>query len=238
MVDEAGGLDGTGRIVVPAGALSLATPLVVPVTTTSSIAALRATTLRNLTGVFSLGGAAAVEDPPCPPVLDPDSYRRGAACVRGDGFGGVMGLSGTLGIALVVDFATLPLSLGGARIGQGGTTDQGLSFFYEPAPWTLGIGQVHFLSTFRETLTVTTPGGATLTVRHTSTGTVTRASTGRADATASRLSLVTPTYLGALGNHLPIFTRLTIELVPEPGSFALLAGGCLLLAGTRRRRRR
>ena len=51
------------------------------------------------------------------------------------------------------------------------------------------------------------------------------------------ITLVSPTYLSALGNLLPVWTTLSIQFVPEPGTLLLLGAGIggLVLVGRRRR---
>ncbi len=70
--------------------------------------------------------------------------------------------------------------------------------------------------------------------------------TGTINPTLSQLTLVTPTFVNALGNNLPVFASLTIRfsdagglppfLVPEPSTLLLFGAGTLglWLAGRRR----
>ena len=53
---------------------------------------------------------------------------------------------------------------------------------------------------------------------------------------SGQVTLVTPTYVLALGNKLPIFTSFTIHVLPEPGTLLLLGSGVLGLAFYGRRR--
>lgn len=123
-------------IVVPAGMVSLSTSVVVPVTSSTAIASISASHLSNLTGTFSLGGAALAGET-CPPA--PDS-----ACVNGGGLGGVMALTGTVFVAIIPDIVVIPVNLNEGGFGQGGSTTS--PFTYDAAPWTTGTAQVRTAS--------------------------------------------------------------------------------------------
>jgi len=212
--------DALGTIMLAAGAVSLPAPVVIPVTATTAIAQLSATTISNLAGTFSFGGGIA---PPlsgevCPPTL-------GQACVVGSGLGGPMGLTGVINVAIIPMVVVIPVSLNAAGIGQGGST--ATPFTFDAAPWTTSVGSV----------ALPTTGGGTSTV----------VISGTTSSAASQLTLVTPTFVSALNNLLPVFTSFTISftdglglpafMVPEPGTWLLLGSGLagLILAGSRRR---
>ena len=238
MVDDSGGLGGMGQIALAAQAITLATPVVIPVTSTTSIASLTATTIDNLSGAFSIGGAGTnipTTELPCPspPIAS------GIGCVGQAGVGGVMGLSGTVNVW--VGAVKIPVKLTFIRIGLGGNVAQ-LPMRFDAAPWTLETGAVAFLST-TSYMTLFMGTSATFTNMFTTTET----QMGTTSPAGSRMSLVTPTWVDALGNLLPVFTTFTIEFtdgqglpsfVPEPGELLMLgAGGAMLvLLGWRRRR--
>jgi hypothetical protein len=97
MVDDSGGLGGMGQITLAAGAITLATSIVIPVTASTAFASLTAQTLGNQAGAFSIGGAGngvPTTELPCPPT----PLASGLACVGQAGLGGVMGLSGTVNV--------------------------------------------------------------------------------------------------------------------------------------------
>ncbi|MGH0037556.1 MAG: PEP-CTERM sorting domain-containing protein [Myxococcota bacterium] len=136
----------------------------------------------------------------------------GQACVTAGGIGGTMALTGIVNVSVIPNVVVIPVNLNGALLGQGGSATT--PFTFDAAPWTTGIGQVN-----------------------TGTSTVTLSGSGTASVTG--ISLITPTYVSALGNLLPIFTRLTLDNVhiPEPGTLMLLGAGVagLVVVGRRRK---
>ncbi len=211
---------GAGQLGVAAGALSLPSATGVIVDNTTAIASVSMFNLRNLSGVFSLGGATArapVGEAPCTGVPT-------GGCVPGGGFGGTMGLSGTLNIQVVPNVVVLPLVFQPELVGRGGTTVTPSGFFFDGAPWTTAaVGSLYTIF-----------------------GSALEPAVGSVDPAASRITLVTPTYIQALGNQLPVFAFLTIqfsdggglpEFVPEPTAIVLLATGLWLLRAISGRRR-
>jgi hypothetical protein len=209
-VDEA-----TSQLLYPAGMIQLATTIVVPVTASTAIAQLKASSLSNVSGTFSPGGALSqASGETCPPA-------GGEACVVGGGIGGVMALTGTILVSVIPGVVVIPVNVNAAGVGQGGATTS--PFTFDAAPWTTKTGQVN-------------------------TGANIVNLTGTVSTTGSQFSTVTPTFVLALGNQLPLFVNLTVAFtdagglpsflgMPEPT--ALLAVGSVLgaLALLSRRRR-
>ena len=202
-------------IQVASGVLGLATPILIPVTSTTAVASVTAQTLSNGLGVFSLGGAGGFPgEPPCP------SFATVAhACVGQSGFGGVMPVIGTVNIHVIPDIVVIPLEFGPLRLGEYGpgtaqwnTTDA--------APFTVRTGQVQGLPTQYGGFTTTTRQGF---------------------VTASSFQPVAPVFVSALGNSIPVWARFEVEftdgggvpafvsLVPEPAVALLLAAGVGLM---------
>jgi hypothetical protein len=125
-----------GRIVVPAGLAYLSAPVVIPVTSTTALGSLSATTLSNQSGAFSLGGGGLPGES-CPPAA-------GEACVGGSRLGGAMGLTGQFYPFIIPNIVRIPIDVAAARIGQGGSVSS--PFTYDAAPWTLGTARVRTAS--------------------------------------------------------------------------------------------
>lgn len=197
-------------------AVSLSSSTGVIVDGSTAIASVSAFNLRNLSGVFSPGGAARGE-PPCtgPPT---------GGCVPGGGFGGTMGLAGTVLLQIIRNVVVIPLEFPPHVVGRGGTSVTSPdSFFFDGAPWTTAaVGSIYTIV-----------------------GSALEPAVGSIDPTGSRLTLVSPTFVQALGNQLPVFSFLTIEFtdggglpgfVPEPTPVLLVASGLWLLVALVRRR--
>lgn len=183
-----GTVDITGGVIsVSAGLVSAPAPIVVPVTGVSAITSLSLLGFSNLSGVFSVGGITAqTPGEVCPGgVAGP-----GAACNLGGAVGGVMGLTGVINVNVIPNVVVIPVNLGAAQLGQGGSLNAPFSF--DAAGWTTGTALLH-------------------------TGVNTQATTGF--GTASGLQLVSPLFVSACGNLYPIFASLTmtgLTAVPEP----------------------
>jgi hypothetical protein len=132
------------------------------------------------------------------------------SCNAGGAIGGAMGLTGAVNVVLVPMVVVIPVDLNAALVGQGGSTN--VPFIFDAAAWTSG------------TAIVTTPNGTVVTF-------------GTGSIGGSSVTFVTPTYVSALGNLLPLFTTLTLSFVPEPGTLLLLGAGVagLVVIGRRRR---
>ncbi len=181
--------DQTGAVSLPAGALQLQSPVVVPVTATTAVAQVTAQTVTNQAGAFSVGGAQGLaNEPNCPNTAS------GQACVDGAGLGGPMGLTGSVNIHVVPNALVIPVDLNLARVGQGGTAVTGVLGF-DAAPWSVGRGEIRLFST---------PLSASVTIAQTG------------SQTASMITLVSPTFVQAFGNLLPVQTTLQIALEPLP----------------------
>ncbi len=213
MVDDA-----NGTLQLAAGVLQLTTPVVVPVTATTAIAQISATVVSNVAGTFSLGGAASQAPAE---ICATGMPAPGEACVVGGGLGGVMGLEGIVNIVIGQN-VTIPVFLDDARIGRGGSTS--VPFDFDAAAWTTGTGVIGVNAA--GTTTFLSIQGA-------------NAGTGLGDS----ITLVTPTFVSAIGQLLPVFTQLKITFtdagpVPAPGPLLLLGSAIAGLAGLGRQRKR
>jgi hypothetical protein len=169
----------------------------------------------------------------------------GIACFTAGGanLGGQMGLSGTLNVVVAPALVSIPLPLAAAGVGVGGLTQTPKSpsgFWIDAAPWTQGVGKVAFTTTSTFTV-MTTLMGVPVTITSTNSWVTVARTTGGGGsvgtANSGSITLVTPTHVTALGNILPVFSRLEIHFVPEPSTALLLASGPVGIAATRRRRR-
>lgn len=201
-VDEA-----TSQLIFPAAVVTLASPVVVPVTASTAVGSITAQTISNQLGTLSPSGAAGIPgEAPCPPATT------GIACVVQTGIGGAMGFTGTIAVHVIPNVVVVPVNLNAALIGQGGGTNT--PFTFDAAPWTTKTGLVKV-------------GGTTPTVTQ----------VGSVSTTGSRFTIVTPTFVSALGNLLPQLSSFQVTFtdaqglpsfmgMPEPT--ALLAVGSVL----------
>ncbi|MBW2313573.1 MAG: thrombospondin type 3 repeat-containing protein [Deltaproteobacteria bacterium] len=95
----------------------------------------------------------------------------GEACNAGVGFGGAFPLTGTLYVNIIPNIVVIPLNFNAARIGQGGSTN--LPFIIDAAAWSTAGGAVDAGTGINEV---------------------------EGPLQIDRISLVSPTYINAIGN--------------------------------------
>ncbi len=204
--DSSGGVAGFGSVIIGAGLVNLTSKIVVPVTATSAIASIRVK-------AGNLGNNSGTLSVGGATVQAPDEVcpNGGSACVAGGAYGGTLAITGIVSVIITPKAVTIPVDLEGAGLGVGGSTNS--PFTFDAAPWTNGTGLVY---------TPNAPGGVGLF------GTGTHA--------GNSITFVTPTYVNALGNLLPLFTVWEFNF-PEPGTLMLLGAGVagLVVVGRRRR---
>jgi hypothetical protein len=179
---------------------------------------------------FAGGDTLPITDPSVFPVrgIDYDVQNSAGSFTRGSGsrLGGVMPLLGSLRICLFGPCSTaianldVPLTLVG---GPGSYTQVGAVYLtVAGAPWTTG------------TATVASAATAMGLAHGPASG------TSSTFAPGGRVQLVTPFVIASSLGALPILpgsATLTIQFLPEPATFALLAGGVALLGVIGRARR-
>jgi len=226
-----------GTLKMPNQILSLTTTVVFPVTTTTAVNAVIAKKgLGKAAGTWSIGGATAQAGTG---EICGATVPLGSACVGGGGLGGAVPLVGTISVDVGI---VIPINLVAANVGVGGyATAGGMGTFkFEAAPWTTGTGKVGITSTTTMTNFFL---GTTFTMTNTFNVVTTVSGTGDltelAGAQSSQLTLVSPTFVSALGNILPVIASNSFHVVvPEPGTILLVVSGVggLALLGRRRRR--
>lgn len=171
-VGGSGVVDVTGGVLsVPAGLVTTGGSLVVPVSATSAIDSVSLVGFSNLAGVFSVGGVTSqAPGEVCPGGVSNAGGSGGDACNVGGNVGGVMGVVGTLNVNIIPNVVVIPINLGLALIGQGGSMNT--PFLIDAAAWTTGTALYN-------------------------TGVSSFATTG--SSTAAGFQLVTPTFMSRAG---------------------------------------
>ncbi|MBW2315034.1 MAG: hypothetical protein JRH10_12645 [Deltaproteobacteria bacterium] len=211
-VGGSGIVDITGGVIsVSAGLVSAPGPILVPVTGVTAVDSLSLVGFSNLSGVFSVGGITAqAPGEVCPGGVATGGALTGVACNLGGAVGGVMGLTGTLNVNIIPNIVVIPFNLAVVQLGQGGSLNS--PFFIDAAGWTTGTGLLN-------------------------TGVNTHATTGF--GTASGFQLVSPLFVAACGNLLPVFASFTmtgLTAVPEPAVWISIWLGLLGVVTLTRRK--
>jgi hypothetical protein len=181
-------VDDAGRsIVVVSDALAFTSPVIIPITSTTSVASLTMTGIHHAAATWGADRVAATAPQEICPATPPATS---IACVEGGELGGQMGLDGVLAVHVIQNIVVIPVDLMAAGVGRSGSTNT--PFTMDAAPWTLGNGRV-LAST--QTFSV---AGAT-------------------DRAAGSMRLVTPTYVNALGFLTPPVFDLQISFVDGLG---------------------
>ena len=230
-------------LAVGAGQIQQTAPITIPVTASTAIASVKGTGVDNFAATFSIGGGSVTSpatELPCPSASPPAP---GIGCVGGAGLGGQMALSGTIFAVIVPMLVTVPVPLVNAQMGVGGFNripNTPAGFLFDAAPFTTGVAKVGYTASSKTTWMgafMSNPLTVTYTMSWVSVGSSTGANDGLGAGATGSITLVSPTYLSALGNLLPVWTVLNIHFIPEPGTLLLLGAGIggLVLVGRRRR---
>ena len=209
-----GFVDVTGSTVtVPAGLVTLTGALIVPVTGVTSVVSLSVPALSHLSGVFSRGGVPLSEKCPLGGPVAPGSAIPpiGQACNNPVGHGG-----GIMALTGTINVNILPgivvIPVNLTAALIGQGGSTNAPFSIDAAVWTTGTGLVNTGINISGLVGGNAP-----------------------------FTLVTPTFVSAIGNLLPIFAVMTLtnisHNIPEPGSILLIGSGIagLVLLGSRRK---
>jgi len=212
-VTQAGAVDVTGTTIsIANNAVVLGTTLTIPVTGATAIQSIQAKGIGNQSATFSMSGISnQLSDELC------TGAGPGVACNSGgSNIGGAMGINGIVIVQVIPGVLEIPVALDPSVAGIGVGKETNSPFTFDNAGFTTGSAFVRTNNAAAGNQQVTVSGGVTAN---------------------GRLSLVTPTFLSAVGNVLPVTTTLTVP-IPEPGTLLLLGSGVAGLALVGRRRRR